>query len=81
MTPKAVLLALAFSMLCLGSALAGSTEPTPLERAAEAGSRCGRGYALGQKKQWKEALAEYQRAAELDPAGAEAWEGIGWACY
>jgi tetratricopeptide (TPR) repeat protein len=77
-----LLLALVLLLTPVTAARAVDSEPVPIPQGApvvSAHSRFNDGLAHSKKKDWPAAERAYREALSLDPAMAEAWNGLGFA--
>ena len=77
-----LLLALILLLMPAAAVHAVDSEPVPVPQGApavSAQSRFNDGLALAKKKDWPAAERAYREALSLDPAMAEAWNGLGFA--
>jgi tetratricopeptide (TPR) repeat protein len=77
-----LLLLLVLLLMPLSAARAVDNDPLPVPQGAPAvtaQSRFNHGLALAKKKDWAGAERAYREALSLDPAMAEAWNGLGYA--
>src|SRR5215467_8436500 len=66
--------------LALGLVVVGLTMPVLADKRDDAKAQVDFGIAVAAKGLWREATSRWQRAADLDPTYAAAWNNLGIGC-